>query len=44
MSKKQRLRVCLNLLQLEETAESEEMRRVYRQQYELLKHKAKKGE
>lgn len=44
MSKLQRMRVCLNLLQMEETAKSAAMRRVYRQQYETLKRKAEKGE
>ncbi|WP_276322223.1 hypothetical protein [Paenibacillus dendritiformis] len=44
MSKLQRLRVCLNLLQMEETTKSNAAREMYRQQYEMLMNKIEKGE
>lgn len=44
MSKLQRLRVCLNLLQMEETTRVDAAREIYRQQYEMLVSKIEKGE
>ena len=34
MSRKQRLRVCLNLLQMSDTTQSTKARQMFRQQYE----------
>ncbi|EJW19935.1 hypothetical protein M5X00_28390 [Paenibacillus alvei] len=37
MERKQRLRVCLNLLQMADTAQAHSARQMYRRQYEQLK-------